>query len=81
MWPNPHETADLVTFTEKILHGKLYFLCSVWYSFDATSHQGIHLNMVYGMVWNGMVSHGMVWNMVWYLFDTNNNSMVNKWGS
>ena len=23
------ETADLVTFTEKILNGKLYFLCSV----------------------------------------------------
>ena len=29
MWPNPQETADLVTFTEEIIHGKLYFLCSV----------------------------------------------------
>ena len=29
MWPNPQETADLVTFTEKILNGKLHFLCSV----------------------------------------------------
>ena len=29
MWPNPQETADLVTVTEKILNGKLYFLCSV----------------------------------------------------
>ena len=28
MWPNPQETADLVTFTEKILNGKLHFLCS-----------------------------------------------------
>ena len=28
MWPNPQETSDLVTFTEKILNGKLYFLCS-----------------------------------------------------
>ena len=28
MWPNPQETADLVTFTEEILNGKLYFLCS-----------------------------------------------------
>ena len=27
---NPQETADLVTFTEEILHGKLHFLCSVW---------------------------------------------------
>ena len=29
MWPNPQETADLVTFTEEILNGKLYFLCGV----------------------------------------------------
>ena len=28
MWPNPQETADFVTFTEKILNGKLHFLCS-----------------------------------------------------
>ena len=31
MWPNPQETADFVTFTEKMLNGKLYFLCSVIY--------------------------------------------------
>ena len=29
MWPNPRETADLVTFTGEILNGKLHFLCSV----------------------------------------------------
>ena len=28
MWPNRHFPADLVTFTEKILNGKLHFLCS-----------------------------------------------------
>ena len=28
MWPNPQETANSVTFTEKILNGKLHFLCS-----------------------------------------------------
>ena len=28
MWPNPQETADFVTFTEKILNGKLHFLWS-----------------------------------------------------
>ena len=28
MWPNPQETADLVTFTEEILNGKFYYLCS-----------------------------------------------------
>ena len=33
MWPNPQETADLVTFSEEILNGKLHFLCTerlVW---------------------------------------------------
>ena len=29
MKPNPQETADMVTFTEEILSGKLHFLCSV----------------------------------------------------
>ena len=28
MWPDPQFPADLVTFTEKILIGKLHFLCS-----------------------------------------------------
>ena len=28
MQPNPQETADLVTFTEEILNGKLHFLWS-----------------------------------------------------
>ena len=28
MWPNPQLSLDLVTFTEKILYGKLHFLCS-----------------------------------------------------
>ena len=28
MWVNPQETADMVIFTEKILNGKLHFLCS-----------------------------------------------------
>ena len=29
MWPNPQETADLGTYTDEILNGKLRFLCSV----------------------------------------------------
>ena len=28
MLPNPQETADLVTFPEEILNGKLHFCCS-----------------------------------------------------
>ena len=31
MWPNPHETADLVTFTEEIFNGKRHF-CVVLYA-------------------------------------------------
>ena len=29
MWPNPQETAELITFTEEIFNGKLHFLCSI----------------------------------------------------
>ena len=29
MWPNPQETADLVTFTGEILNEKYHFLSSV----------------------------------------------------
>ena len=28
MWTDPQKTADLVTFAEEILNGKLRFLCS-----------------------------------------------------
>ena len=38
MRPNPHETADLFTFTEEILNGKLHFLCSDM-SFDRFQKQ------------------------------------------
>ena len=31
MWPSLQETADLVTFTEEILKGKLHFLCSEFF--------------------------------------------------
>ena len=31
MWPNPQFSADLATFTEEMLNGKLHFLCSVIY--------------------------------------------------
>ena len=30
MWPNPRETADLVTITEDVFNEKLHFLCSVY---------------------------------------------------
>ena len=37
MWPNPQETTDLVTFTEEILNGKLYFVCAVQIIFSSVS--------------------------------------------
>ena len=33
MWPNPQETADLLTFTEEILNEKPHFLGSVLNAF------------------------------------------------
>ena len=38
MWPYSQVTADLVTFTEEILNGKLYFLCSVLLEELITKH-------------------------------------------
>ena len=35
MWPNPQDTADLVTFTKEIRHGKLHFLCCDQNEFQA----------------------------------------------
>ena len=29
MWPNSHFPADVITFTEEILNGKLHFLCNI----------------------------------------------------
>ena len=37
MWPNPQFPEDSVTFTEEILNGKFYFLCSV----DTNSKNGV----------------------------------------
>ena len=48
MWPNPQETADLVTFTEEILNGKLHFLCSFLGSF-ASWWQVLHYGGTFSM--------------------------------
>ena len=47
MWPNPQFPADLVTFTEDTLHGKLHFLCSVKAKLDGTlSHPDVTIHFV-----------------------------------
>ena len=44
MCTNPQETADLVTFTEEILNGKLHFLYSVS-EFDTISFMMLYHNV------------------------------------
>ena len=41
MWPNPQETADLVTYNEEILNGKFHFLCSdiLWFCFKGLTNK------------------------------------------
>ena len=39
MWPNPHKTADVVTFAEEILNGK-HFLCSGSFRFASVKEDG-----------------------------------------
>ena len=41
MGSNAQETADLVTFTDEILYGKLHFLCSVVHVQVKSSIQGV----------------------------------------
>ena len=45
MCPNPQFLADLVTFTEEILNGKLHFLCSDCYK-EWT--EWIHIQIIFG---------------------------------
>ena len=40
MWPNSQFPADLATFTEEILSGKLHFLCSD--KFPILVREGLH---------------------------------------
>ena len=37
MWPNPQFSADLVTFSEEILNGKLHFLSSEYSELKGTN--------------------------------------------
>ena len=41
MWPNPQFSADMVTFTEKTLNGKLHFLCSLYLDSDSRESQSV----------------------------------------
>ena len=66
MWPNPQETADLVTFTEDILNGKSSFLCSV------TSAQKVRRHRIF-RPWVAEKQHTemfLVTNFVYLIFES-----------
>ena len=46
MWPNPQETAGLVTFTAEILNGKLHFLCSEEYGVASSAQLSVYINII-----------------------------------
>ena len=47
MWPNPQFPADLVTFAEEILNGKLRYLRSVYFSERLNNFQVLHLYLCF----------------------------------
>ena len=53
MWPNPQETADLVTSTEQILYGTLYFLCID--SMSRSSHPNYQYGAIYVILINNQI--------------------------
>ena len=56
MWPNPQFPADLITLSEEILNGKLYFL----YSGTSASLQFVDVFMMYrstALVENGLTKN------------------------
>ena len=52
MWPNTQEAADLVTFNEEILNGKLYFcaVCNAFYSFYLSVSDPFYLIVSYDLI-------------------------------
>ena len=49
------ETVDLVTFTEKVYNGKLYFLCSgfkLMFGFGATRAVALDISEAFNRIWH-----------------------------
>ena len=65
-WLNPQETADLVTFTEKILDGKLHFLCSV--SKSSVSRELALSDQGFGVIRKSSWSLHIAFEKSWKLF-------------
>ena len=54
MWPNPHKSADLVTFTEEILNRQIHFLSSAYCRFYEMFYMYDNMH-TYTVLWN---NHG-----------------------
>ena len=56
MWPNPQETANLVTFTEEIFNGKLHFSSCVYdYLFSKTKLLNPPVTLYFIKMKNGQI--------------------------
>ena len=58
MWPNPQEPGNLVIFTEEVLNGKLYFLCSVEDKILQMYSKSIHLYSNESNLFNSLFPDG-----------------------
>ena len=68
MWPNWQETADLATFTEKILDGKLRFMCSVMNMLWKLTFPSMHISQKFASFLFGKQYELIYWVVVSRLF-------------
>ena len=66
MWPNPQETADLVTFTEAVLKGKLHFLWVLIFCKISKNHWTV-TSLSYEKAWCMGKMTGKRWFGLWFL--------------
>ena len=71
MWPNPQETADLVTFTEEILTGKLHFLCSDYFHYlppkSSDYYSRAKLRQTFHQLWQNAVKLRLAKHLYLYI--------------
>ena len=65
MWSNPNETADLVTFTEEILNGKLLFLCS-----SGSSRDSLFNSLMHNVPQNSQINFNLIYCLILKICET-----------
>ena len=73
MWPDLHETADLVTFTEEILNGKLHFCAVFLFAYCYSYSQNLDIQKIfkfYSPVWESIINikNNSTMNIYFYFF-------------